>query len=424
MFGPTDSVTVTVKPSLVWVEEGQTETLVCSATGQPAPTITWSKVDGGLGTNHQIDGNLTLPRVKLETEGTYRCEAKNDVNTKSALAKIKVVPLAQFTVAPPKLVTVTSESHIQLNCKATFHSTITWQRQGGTLPKGHKIHPNGTLVLLNLSDESAGVYVCKASTHFRSVNTTTQVKFAYRSCSHLKAAFPSKVSGNYDIDPDGEGGENSFIAYCDMKNKNGIGVTVISHDKENRESVTDCDSPGCLEKNVTYTSVTIAQLAILTRAASHCEQFVMFECKNEIQFIAEKAAWWLSRDRKPMYYWGGAIPYSKKCACGMTDTCVGGGRCNCKNYGPGGWRNDSGLLTDRSSLPVVQLTIKNVGNSWERDGHYTLGKFKCYGIISITGIISRSVVKGYRNAFSKHLIKSISNYQYGVVSVLWCDTVM
>ena len=58
-----------------------------------------------------------------------------------------------------------------------------------------------------------------------------------------------------------------------MVDKNGIGVTVISHDMENRERVTDCDSPGCLEKNVTYTNVTITQLSILTRAASHCEQF-------------------------------------------------------------------------------------------------------------------------------------------------------
>ena len=387
----------------MWAEEGQTATLVCITAGQTAPTITWSKVDGGLGSNSQKDGKLTLSRVELESKGTYRCEAKNVVDTKTATAKIKVVPLPQFSVTPPKLVTVASQSHIQLNCQATFRSTVTWQRQGGTLPRGHKINFNGTLVLLNVSDESAGVYVCKASTRFRSVNTTTQVKVTYRSCSHLKAAFPSKISDNYAIDPDGEGGENSFIAYCDMVDKNGIGVTVISHDMENRERVTDCDSPGCLEKNVTYTNVTITQLSILTRAASHCEQFIMFECKNEIKFVAEKAAWWLSRDRKPMYYWGGAISYSRKCACGMTNTCVGGGRCNCKNYGPGGWRNDSGLLTDRSSLPVVQLTIGNVGNSMERDGYYTLGKFKCYGIISITGIVFKTVVKGCSIAFLNRL---------------------
>ena len=297
------------------------------------------------------------------------------------------MPVPQFTVTPPKLVTIASESYMKLDCKATFRSTVTWQRQGGTLPRGHKIHPNGTLALLNVSDESVGVYVYKASTVFRSTISTTQVKVVYRSCSHLKAAFPSKVSGNYDIDPDGEGGESAFLAYCDMVQKNSIGVTVISHDKEIRERVTDCDSPRCFENNVTYTSVTITQLAILTTVALHCEQFVMFEYKNEFKFIAEKAAWWLSRDRKPMYYWGGAIPYSRKCACGMTDTCVGGGRCNCKNYGPGEWRNDSGLLTDKSALPVVQLMFGDVGKLWERDGYCTLGKFRCYGIISITGIV-------------------------------------
>ena len=59
----------------MWVEEGQTATLVCTATGQPAPTITWSKVDGGLGSNHQIDGKLTLPSVKLQSQGPRRGRA-------------------------------------------------------------------------------------------------------------------------------------------------------------------------------------------------------------------------------------------------------------------------------------------------------------------------------------------------------------
>ena len=154
----------------MWVEEGKTATLVYTATGQPVPTITWSKIDGRLGNTLQIDGNLTLPLVKLESEGTYRCEAKNVVNTKTAKATIRVVP---SIVIPPKLVTVAKGSHVQLSCKA---SNITWQRQGGILPRGHKIHANGTLILLNVSDDSAGVYVCKASTRFRSNNSDLKIR--------------------------------------------------------------------------------------------------------------------------------------------------------------------------------------------------------------------------------------------------------
>ncbi|PFX33053.1 hypothetical protein AWC38_SpisGene2057 [Stylophora pistillata] len=54
----------------------------------------------------------------------------------------------------------------------------------------------------------------------------------------IKPAVKNKLcnlpSGSYVIDPDGEGGEKPFEAYCDMTNKNGVGVTVVSHDSENR----------------------------------------------------------------------------------------------------------------------------------------------------------------------------------------------
>ena len=53
------------------------------------------------------------------------------------------------------------------------------------------------------------------------------------SCSVIRKHV-SSVSGNYVIDPDGEGGVVPLTVYCDMTVKNGIGVTVISHDSESR----------------------------------------------------------------------------------------------------------------------------------------------------------------------------------------------
>ena len=51
--------------------------------------------------------------------------------------------------------------------------------------------------------------------------------------------FPAAESGNYDIDPDREGGLAPFTVYCDMTEKNGVGVTVISHDSESTTKVRD-----------------------------------------------------------------------------------------------------------------------------------------------------------------------------------------
>ena len=133
-------------------------------------------------------------------------------------------------------------SRIQLECQGNRHSNVTWQREGADLPTGHLIHSNGTPVLLNVSHFYSGNYVCTVKNVFRSMRTTTHVQVIFRSCSHLKAAVPSTSSGTYVIEPDGDG---QFTVYCDMAIKDGIGVTVISHNRERREHVTGCDSPGC-----------------------------------------------------------------------------------------------------------------------------------------------------------------------------------
>ena len=83
-------------------------------------------------------------------------------------------------------------------------------------------------------------------------------------------------------------------------------------------------------------------------------------------------------DSTKMTYWGGASPGSGKCACGMTNSCASPSfGCNCdKNDGV--WREDSGLLTDKTNLPVKQLRFGDAGASYTI-GYHTLGKLRCYG---------------------------------------------
>ena len=88
-------------------------------------------------------------------------------------------------------------------------------------------------------------------------------------------------------------------------------------------------------------------------------------------------AWWVSRDSTKMTYWGGASPGSGKCACGMNNTCADSERaCNCdKNDNV--WREDSGLLTDKTKLPVIELRFGDTDKPTE-EGYHALGKFMCY----------------------------------------------
>ena len=79
-----------------------------------------------------------------------------------------------------------------------------------------------------------------------------------------------------------------------------------------------------------------------------------------------------------MNYWGGAGGSANMCACGVKNSCSSGKKCNC--YGGGsGWREDNGLLTDKSSLPVSQIRLADLNDQGE-EGYHTLGKLKCYGL--------------------------------------------
>ena len=203
-----------------------------------------------------------------------------------------------------------------------------------------------------------------------------------KSCSEIKLESPQATSGTYVIDPDDEGGFEPFNVSCDMTNKNGVGVTVIGHDSEDRTLVNGYEEKGGYVRDVHYSGASVAQLAGLTDVSAHCEQFIKYECYHAaLLYMGNPYGWWVSRDSIKMTYWGGATPAdSYKCACGATspNSCANPDReCNCdKNDYV--WREDSGLLTEKSDLPVSQLRFGDTGSSIEK-GYHTLGKLKCYG---------------------------------------------
>ena len=203
----------------------------------------------------------------------------------------------------------------------------------------------------------------------------------------MKYYSPQAISGSYVIDPDGVGGYEPFTVFCNMTDKNRVGVTVIGHDSEARMYVKGYDSSGSYVRHVHYLGAGITgipQIAGITDVSSNCEQFIKFECHHARLFIpiGNPCGWWMSRNNSTMTYWGGATPAdSYKCACGVTspNTCADTSRgCNCdKNDYV--WRKDSGLLTEKSDLPVITLHFGDTGGSNEK-GYHTLGKFKCYGM--------------------------------------------
>ena len=377
----TVAASITQKPSSIVAEVGENVIFPCQATGLPLPTITWRRAFGSLpkGKTAVVDGNLTIRNIAKTDKGDYVCSAKNFLGQDSVVAQLIVIDRLTFTLTPPLKVTVSQSSKLLLNCAAQGNIEITWKRTGKGLPHSHLIYSNGTLLLRSVITNDAGTYTCVAKNALRSVEATSVVEVYNKpsSCSSIKSGHSGSSSGNYIIDPDGKGGVAPFSVYCDMSDKGGVGVTVISHDSESRTHVSGYECPGCYSKDVTYTGVSTTQLAALTGVSHNCEQFIKFECKNDVAFIADGHAWWVSRDGTRMNYWGGARGRNNMCACGITNSCSNGQKCNCYNSA-GGWREDSGLLTDKSTLPVTQIRLGDLRDSQE-EGYHTVGKLKCYG---------------------------------------------
>ena len=89
---------VTISPaSQLTVKESNTAALFCSASGNPAPQLSWIRVDGSLPSNKirvTSDGLMEIDDVRLEDAGKYKCMAHNilgkDENTANLVVHSKL----------------------------------------------------------------------------------------------------------------------------------------------------------------------------------------------------------------------------------------------------------------------------------------------------------------------------------------------
>ena len=158
-----------------------------------------------------------------------------------------------------------------------------------------------------------------------------------------------------------------------MTDKNGVGLTVVSHASANRMLV-DCYEPaGCLSGSIV---TSVQQLVKLADISAHCEHFIQYECPdsqllNGPGSIGYMHDWWVLRDGKAMTYWGGGIILLTSInAWRLNRSCADpryGCNCDINDYV---WRENRELLTNQAELPVIQLRFGDTGEARDDERGY------------------------------------------------------
>ena len=370
-------------PDTITTEESSDITIMCYVTGNPIPDlITWSESQGSLPDTRSVvsEGNLTILNVTTDDNGSYVCTATNVIGSSSSSVQLQVYTAVKFITRPPPSLLAYIGQTLNLSCSTSSggHSTISWMfNRSYSLPQGASIDAFNNLIVLSTDLSHGGIFTCSAMNSLRSMHANVTVYLKYpETCSRVKANI-SDISGDYVIDPDGVRGEASLTVFCNMTDKGGVGVTFVSHDSENRTYVMGFEDPGSYSRDIQYIGASLSQIRRLIDVSTTCRQFIKYECNHSFfTKNGRRYAWWVSYDGAKMTYWGET---TQDCECGMTNSCANPSfPCNCdKNDFT--WREDSGFLTNKSHLPVIQLRFGDTGHFGEK-AYHTLGKLECYGM--------------------------------------------
>ncbi|CAH3198225.1 unnamed protein product [Porites evermanni] len=208
-----------VSPNTQTVRENHSATFYCSASGNPKPTVTWTKVKGSLRNNIAKlghGGRLDIIHSTFNDSGEYKCIAVNMLGQDEKIVELIVEVSPRFTRVPGRFLVIEEEAVASVTCEAFSYppSVITWTRPLVALPRGRSSVTNGTLTIQDFSAVDTGTYVCTAKNKLGSVTAVMALNIQ-RTPDSCKAAVSkhSPTGGTYDLKVN----SNKFQVYCDVK---------------------------------------------------------------------------------------------------------------------------------------------------------------------------------------------------------------
>uniref|UniRef100_A0A7M4G0V1 Basement membrane-specific heparan sulfate proteoglycan core protein n=1 Tax=Crocodylus porosus TaxID=8502 RepID=A0A7M4G0V1_CROPO len=159
--------TATIEPAQLTVQPGQPAEFRCVATGSPPPTLEWIGGQNGVLSPRAVVRGRVLRFLAVEPadESHYLCRVRNSAGQHVARAILQVhsasVPQVQVS---PERTEVQEGSTVRLYCRAAGSpaATISWEKQGGSLPPQSRSERTdiATLVIPSITVADGGVYLC------------------------------------------------------------------------------------------------------------------------------------------------------------------------------------------------------------------------------------------------------------------------
>ncbi|KAM4607232.1 contactin-associated protein-like 4 [Polymixia lowei] len=225
--------------------------------------------------------------------------------------------------------------------------------------------------------QSWRTFHCNCSTSGYS-GATCHSSIYEQSCEAYK--HKGNTSGYYYIDVDGSGSIKPQLIYCNMTEEKTW--MVIQHNNSELTRVQPSQGASQHSAHFLYASEE-EQLAAIISQSESCEQELAYHCRKSRLLNTPEGSplsWWVGGPGpgRVQTYWGGALPGSQQCACGLQDNCLDPRHyCNC-DADHMEWANDSGLLTHKDTLPLRSLVLGDVQRPGS-EAAYRVGPLRCHG---------------------------------------------
>ena len=175
-------------PSLLEVKKGDTAHLECLASGEPRPSLTWTRLGKRLpdGRQNLTGQSLIFTEVTREHAGLYQCTAANGHGTEaSKIVEVEVVYPPEIQVTEVFVSTYTGQDKVELVCNVHAHPApqVVWTRDGerisqsgeGRLRINTIARRRHSLVISKVQQSDFGLYTCSATNNLGTTNKTIQL---------------------------------------------------------------------------------------------------------------------------------------------------------------------------------------------------------------------------------------------------------